>query len=247
MHDYDKIYVEWRAALENASLLQGRRKYRRTGAPLPYPGFSVIHDVDADLARKLGLHAAADGLAQRFERVGLAARFAFVSRESFHVTTFDLINKPEYEEKAPKGFRYEDVFAKVRDTAIEWLRKNYLDLRGRGRVVRVGMFPSDGVLKLDLEFDSGTAELFQIFRLEMHKRLCEQCGDAYTLFRASTWNRRLSAHITLAYLIEPLDKEDIEALIAQAQAVNDDFVPIDFSFSRGEAMAFSDMDHYTII
>lgn len=246
MRDYEKQYGEWRAPLENASLIQGRRKYLKTGWPLPYPGFSVIHDIDSGLARGLGLSAIADRLANQFEQASLTERFAFVRRESFHVTTFDLINKPEYEEKAQERFRYENVCEGVKATALEWLQKNYFDLSGRGHVVGVGMFPSNGILKLDLEFDSDTADLFQGFRLALHRHLCEQCGERYTLFRERDWNRPLAAHITVAYLIESLSRRDVDALIGQAKAANVDFRPIDFGLSRGELMAFSDMDHYTI-
>ena len=122
-----------------------------------------------------------------------------MSLESVHVTTFDLVNKPEYDGIVGGRFIYEDVCEKVRDVAIEWLKRRFENLRGKARICGVGVFEQARVLKLDLEFDPGTKDRFREFRLALHSHLCLACGTEYTLYRDPAWDRQLSPHITVAY------------------------------------------------
>jgi hypothetical protein len=239
--DYDRKYAAWAAAICTASLQQGQRKYFKTGEPRPYPGYSVIHNVEPceELAKQIT--STANTVRQKLGT--LAEKFAFVKVDSFHMTTFDLINEPEFSEKGLTG--YAELANRVRDYTVDWLREHHKDLRGTARINGTGLFAGNGILKLDVEFDSETAAAFTAFRSDLHAHLCATCKEyGYAAWREEGWAKGLSAHITLAYLVKPLVPVEADSLVAALRDFNDCFAGLELTFTRGDVMTFDDMDCY---
>ena len=256
-HRIDK-YQNWRrkfaklastkdgANLDNA--LPGRLKYDPASHDAKkFDGISVIHSIDARKAGELGLTETFGRVRKAFEEAELSARIAFVDTKTVHATTFDLINRPDYQKqlhvvRGASDDRYQTVRDAVQTAAIGWLEEKGLNLRATARITGVGMFAPD-VLKLDLAFDSGEMQEFQAYRLALHKHLCLEV-PAYEKFRSAKWTGRLAAHITIGYFVEPLTEAEIDRLLVTVKQLNKRFEEIEFELSEGEVASFEDMDHY---
>ena len=99
----------------------GRKKYLKTGAPLPFEGHTVMEVVSVE---QLDALAHVDELLVRpLGALGLLERFGFVAPEHYHITTMDLINQ-----KHRAGLAgYDAVAARVAAAAQGFVR----DLAGR--------------------------------------------------------------------------------------------------------------------
>ena len=228
-------------------LLPGRLKYdSRTLEPLPFEGISVIHNINKDVTEQLGLSQMARSLISKIARAKLESKIAFVSTESFHATTFDLINEKEHSEQLKAGgFDYKSVRQRVRDIAVGFLKNREPRLVETISVTGIGMF-APAVLKLDLAIDNGVLNRFQDFRLELHRTLVAQV-DGYSIVRRPDWDRKLSGHITFGYVVNPVTGPEIDLFIDILENFNAQFRSIEFDISLGEVTQFTDMNHYFVV
>jgi len=177
---------------------------------------------------------------------GLGTKIAFVDTQSFHATTFDLINEPEHGPKVTKaGHSYPAVRQEVENASIQFLRDAGLAISAKVMVTGIGMF-SPNVIKLNLRFHDVVSKVFQAFRLGIHRYLLEHV-TGYSAVRDADWNKKLSGHITFAYVIDRMTEQEIDTLINVLRDFNAQFKPITFQCTQGEVTAFVDMDHYAPI
>jgi hypothetical protein len=230
------------------ALLSGRTKYHPdTLQVLPFEGISVIHNITPETANALGLSGTIKNLKFNLRQAHLDSKIAFVDTKSFHATTFDLINEVEHGKTLQvNGYDYQQVRNQVQQATLQFLAEMNLKLTATVNIVGVGMFcPS--VLKLDLQFPEVVTKVFQAYRRALHEYLGERVGNAYALVRDSAWNRNLSGHITLGYVVKPLTVQEIDPFLRIIREFNERFIPIDFDLTQGEVTAFTDMDHYFVV
>ncbi len=227
--------------------LPGRLKYDPlTRQPLPYDGLSVIHNITPLMADKLGLSGTVNRIISDLCQTNLHTKIAFVSTDSFHMTTFDLINEKRHRDKLQNsGYDYRKVRELVEKAASRFLREIGLTLIATVKIVGVGMF-CPRVLKLDLQFHDTVAKVFQAYRLELHRYLTASVRG-YCLVRDPDWNEMLTGHITFGYVVNPMMKSEIDTFLDILKKSNEHFRSIEFEITQGEVTAFSDMDHYFVI
>lgn len=226
----------------------GRSRYDpETLKPLPFPGISVIHNIDDTTALELELSPMAKGFKQSLINAGIGNKFAFVSLNSFHATTFDLINEVEHSEKLIKQeFEYLSIRPNVEKAAINFLRDRKLKISAKTIIEGIGMFAKNGVVKLNLGLDDSVKNIFQTYRVELNKYLVEEVAG-YSVIRNDDWNQTLSGHITFGYIVNSLTDEEIEIYLERLKTFNDGFKPISFELTQGEVTQFTDMDNYTVV
>jgi len=251
-------YDKYRQTLREKSLLTskedldkawpGRSKYDpETFKPLSFPGISVIHNIDDSTAQKLKLSPMAKSFKQSLVDAGMGNKFAFVSLNSFHATTFDLLNEGEHSEKLIKqGFEYSNIRLNMEKAAINFLRDRKLKISAKATIEGIGMFATAGVVKLDLGLDDSVKNIFQTYRVELNKHLVKEVAG-YSFIRNDDWNQTLSGHITFGYIVNSLTDEEIEIYLERLKAFNDGFEPISFELTQGEVMQFADMDNYAAV
>jgi hypothetical protein len=223
--------------------LPGRRKYNpETLKALPFAGISVIHNIHPAEVISLGLRSIFDRLRALIHTTGLVSKLAFVSSESLHATTFDLINEDDHARKlSDAGFAYQEVRDEVEQASMAFLRDRNLHITSQVSIVRIGLF-SQGVVKLDLDLSKVAIE-FQAYRRELNAYLYENV-PGYCHVRSKDWNEELRGHITLAYIVNPLTDTETDLFIAILRDINATFQPVEFCLTPGEVTAFTDMDHY---
>jgi hypothetical protein len=226
--------------------LSGRQKYcARSLQPLPFEGISVIHNISHEDANKLGLAGMAEGVVSGINTAGLEGKVAFVSRDSFHATTFDLINQSEHQQKlVGAGFTYEQVRADVEKASLAFMRE-CMPLAETVTIAGLGMFCPQ-VLKLDLSISQDVLNRFQTFRRELHGYLCDKVRG-YPTVRERDWDRKLSGHITFGYFVNPLQEPEVDRLLDFLRDFNQRFTAIKFQLTQGEVTRFIDMDHYKVV
>jgi hypothetical protein len=62
--------------------------------------------------------------------------------------------------------------------------------------------------------------------------------------RPPEWDRLLSPHLTIGYVVQPFAEDEIETFLQAIREFNEAFEPIVFELTQGEVTAFLDMDHY---
>jgi hypothetical protein len=226
--------------------LSGRQKYcPRCLQPLPFEGLSVVHNISHEDAKKLGLTGMIESVILDMSIAGLEQKVAFVSTDSFHATTFDLINHGEHSQTlAGADFVYEQVRADVEKAALAFMSE-CAPLVETITIAGLGMFCPQ-VLKLDLSISQDVLNRFQIFRRKLHVYLCDKV-NGYSTVRERDWDSKLSGHLTFGYFVNPLQEREIEALLDCLIDFNQRFTPIEFQLTQGEVTRFSDMDHYEVV
>ena len=227
--------------------LHGRQKYcPRCLQALPFEGISVIHNISHPDANELGLARMAGSVISGMTSAGSEGKVAFVSTDSFHATTFDLINYVEDAQKfTGTPFDYKQVRADVEKAALSFMREECTPLTGIITIAGLGMF-CPKVLKLDLCISEEVLNKFQDFRRALHGYLCDQvCG--YSTVRKRDWDGELAGHITFGYFVNPLEEREIDALLDYLRDFKQGFTPIEFQLTQGEVTRFSDMDHYEVV
>jgi len=228
-----------RINLEQVNVAANRLKFDPVAlTPRPFEGISIIHNINSSLAGILGLPKIASDLQSQFARVGLNTQIAFVSRDSFHITTFNLINEPEDSGKL-HGQTYQHVRDCVEQAAKDFLR-NYT-LRAAATVSEVGMFPS-GVLKLEVALSVSDKLRFKEFRLELYEHLKRQIEMNYSPVRGKEWSGGHSHHITLGYIVNPMNAE--EASLFSDTMERFKFVRVDLELTQGEVTGFRNMNEF---
>jgi len=226
--------------------LPGRQKYcPRCLQPLPFEGLSVIHNISHEDAKKLGLTEMIKNVILDMSIAGLKQKVAFVSTDSFHATTFDLINYGEHAQTlADAGFVYAQVRADVEKATLAFMR-GCAPLVETITIAGLGMF-CPRVLKLDLSISQDVLDKFQNFRRKLHIYLCNKL-NGYSTVRKRDWDSKLSGHLTFGYFVIALQEREIEALLDCLGDFNQRFTPIEFQLTQGEVTRFSDMDHYEVV
>lgn len=222
-------------------LLSGRLKYEKTGTAHPFEGISVIHNISHQTAVSLGLLDKAQQLTTRLTQCGLDGKIAFVSQKSFHITTFDLINKSDHSSRP--GVNYQSALDCIKRVSIQFLQ-NY-NLSAVATITGVSMFPPN-VLKLDITLETTDKSKFKGFRLGLYDYLNNQDQAQYQLIRPS-WNGGHSHHITLGYVIDAMTDVEIDQFLRVLKEFNEKFTPVPFTLTQGEVTGFSDMDHYSSV
>lgn len=227
--------------------LPGRLKYDpRALQPLSFEGISVIHNIDSKTADDLRLSEMANQIISEVHKENLGTKVAFVNTESFHATTFDLINEKEHSEKLKRnGYDYLRIRNQVEEATIRFLKEIGLKLTATVRITGVGMF-CPRVLKLDLQFHKVVSKVFQAYRLGLRRYLTRKV-PGYSVIRGPNWNKRLAGHITFGYVVNPMTEPEINVFLRILKNFNRQFKSIEFELTQGEVTAFSDMDNYSVV
>ncbi len=233
---------------------------------LPFEGISVIHNISTDEAKEMKLSVMALEFKRRLKAARLERLFAFVDLDSFHATTFDLINEPEtkanFENSKlnPAGaehHKYIKVRQDIEKATFAFLRdgdgKGYVvpNLNAKVRIEGVGMF-APGVVKLTLKIvNEDDFKAFQEYRRKLQAYLEENVIGYKNFVRQEVGDP--AAHLTFGYTMKNLSEEEIVAYISVLEGINEDFSEggkfsgIEFNMTQGEVTAFSDMDHFKAV
>jgi hypothetical protein len=185
--------------------LGGRQKYSpQSHRALPFEGISVIHNISNAEASSLGLVETAARIVTATSDLGLAKSIAFVDTTSFHATTFDLINDGEHEPIL--GPDYRRVREEVETCALDYTQ-GCAPLSEPVAMTGLGLFAPQ-VLKFNITISQDTLDRFQVFRLGLHRTLCESVAG-YSQIRAADWDRPLRGHITIGYFVNPFTTRHI--------------------------------------
>lgn len=87
---------------------------------------------------------------------------------------------------------------------------------------------------------------FRTFRQKLHAYLGASVRG-YSVVREPAWDRKLSAHITFGYFVNPLQDSEIDVLLDFVTEFNQGVEALHFPLSQGEVTLFRDMDHYEVI
>jgi hypothetical protein len=246
--EYDNCRAAFRNLLDPADgelleRLPGRQKYCSACLrPLPFDGVSVTHAIGHRNAQESGLLAVYERVASRMTTAGLSRMIAWVSTRSFHVTTFDLVNRAEHSARLrDAGYEYGKVKAAVTGAAVAFVRGSMpLDETATGAGVEA-VCPQ--FLKVRLALNDDALARIQAFRRRLNEYLCEN-AVGYSIIRNRSWDPALSAHITLGYFVNPLQEGEVEALLSCLQDLNHNLPALRFRLTLGQVMRFADMDHY---
>lgn len=174
-------------------------KFDAAGAPLPFPGNTVICPVAADSA----LFAEGVRVQEACQEAGLAGQFAWLPPDSFHVTLFDLVcdrvRLPErWSRELPLDASIEeaDAFMRERLATIPWPAPPRMTVTGLGEL------GGDHTLRLILEPDGQEqAAALGTFR--------EAAADASGVRHPV--HDRYRFHMSLAYPLVILEADQIDA------------------------------------
>lgn len=226
--------------------LRGRSKYDpKTLKPLPYPGISVIHNIEAGVAEELRLPQSAKRFKEELQDADLGDNVAFVSLESFHATTFDLINEPRHEKiLAEAGKVYSNVRLAVIGATMEFLLESGIELRAKVVIEGIGMFAPQSVI-LKLKFSELAARVFQEYRRALNEHLIDRV-DGYSVIRGKDWDEKLAGHITFGYVVNSMSEPEIDTFLDKMSKFDEEFQKqeIEFDLTQGEVTIFTDMDRY---
>ena len=234
-----------KAELDKA--LPGRLKYDPgIRAPLPFEGISVIHNIDAATADKLKLSMMVNQIISEVHDANLHSKVAFVNTETFHATTFDLINEKKHSEKLKnEGYDYSTVRQGVEKATIRFLNDIGLKLIAKVKITGIGMF-CPKVLKLDIRFHEVVSKAFQAYRLGLNRYLVNNV-NGYFVIRGPDWKKKLAGHITFGYIVNSMTAPEIDRFLGILKNFNEKFESIEFELTEGEVTAFSDMNHYSAV
>jgi hypothetical protein len=228
--------------IRNDDRLPGRGKYDpQSFRPLPFVGLSLVQMLTDAASAELGLPETMEGVRRTLRDAGFESRFAFVTLSSLHVTIFDLINEPEHSGAlSDGGFDYAEVRIGVERATQDWLTATGLRLGTSGTITGLATFP--GVLKLDVDLAPAEQELFETFRLALHRHL--ESVPGYSRIRVADWRPTWTPHITVAYQVHPVEEHEIDRLTATIAQINAAFVARRFEVNQGEVTRFDDMDTF---
>jgi hypothetical protein len=234
--------------------LKGRQKYDPvTLEPLPFEGISLIHNIEKEKARQLRLSEMAQKFKNDLGKAGVKNKVAFVDLDSFHATTFDLVNEVEHSQLIEaKNYRYKsapDGSGGVRE-AVEIEARRFVNeigpkLSAKVTIESIGMFAPE-VVKLNLTFNKVVENVFQAYRVELNKHLIDNV-DGYLAVRKASWDQKLSAHITFGYVVNSMTEGEIDSFLGVMKAFNGEFQSIEFDLSQGEITQFVNMNSYSPI
>ncbi|KPA11737.1 hypothetical protein MHK_008088 [Candidatus Magnetomorum sp. HK-1] len=229
-------------------LSDGRKKYHyhhQILEALPFEGISVIHNIERSKAEELGLHQIADKFKCEVEN-SMLKKVAFVNLDSFHATTFDLINEEDHSKLLIQaGYNYPDVRIKVKKSAMTFMDKICPKISAKVTIEGIGMF-APKVVKLNLRFHNVVKDVFQAYRIGLNSYLIDNVKE-YSVIRDNNWDKTLAGHITLGYVVNSMTENQVDIFLDIMRKCNEVFQPISFNLTQGEVTEFTDMDHYSVI
>jgi len=192
--------------LEGYTLKGGENKFDDKGNPLPYPGCTIICNIP------LNTHLSDQIISfqKNIEKFNPKKTYFYLPSSSFHMTLFDCCNLNTKNTKYwPTDI---DPDMDYKDIAIELNRRiqNYI-------------FPEELNLKLKMFF-GGYSIVLEPFS-EKDEKILRNCRDELSsLLKIKFENhQRYTFHITLAYILRELNKNEIKSLIEFNKKLSFDF------------------------
>jgi len=192
--------------LEGYTLKGGENKFDDKGNPLPYPGCTIICNIP------LNTHLSDQIISfqKNIEKFNPEKTYFYLPSSSFHMTLFDCCNLNT------KNTQYwptdVDPDMDYKDIAIELNKRiqNYI-------------FPEELNLKLKMFF-GGYSIVLEPFS-EKDEKILRNCRDELSsLLKIKFENhQRYTFHITLAYILRELNKNEIKSLIEFNKQLSFDF------------------------
>ena len=212
--------------LEGYTLKGGENKFDDKGNPLPYPGCTIICNIplNTHLSDQIIIFQ------KNIEKFNPKKTYFYLPLSSFHMTLFDCCNL------STKNTKYWptdiDPDMDYKDIAIELNKRiqNYI-------------FPEELNLKLKMFF-GGYSIVLEPFS-EKDEKILRNCRDELSsLLKIKFENhQRYTFHITLAYILRELDKNEIKSLIEFNKQLSLDFSKKfpKITLTKPEICTFEDM------
>ena len=212
--------------LEGYTLKGGENKFDDKGNPLPYPGCTIICNIP------LNTHLSDQIISfqKNIEKFNPEKTYFYLPSSSFHMTLFDCCNLNTKNTKYwPTDI---DPDMDYKDIAIELNKRiqNYI-------------FPEELNLKLKMFF-GGYSIVLEPFS-EKDEKILRNCRDELSsLLKIKFENhQRYTFHITLAYILRELNKNEIKSLIEFNKQLSFDFSKKfpKITLTKPEMCTFEDM------
>ena len=212
--------------LEGYTLKGGENKFDEKGNPLPYPGCTIICNIPLNTY----LSDQIISYQKKIEKFNPENTYFYLPSSSFHMTLFDCCNL------STKNTKYWptdiDPDMDYKDIAIELNKRiqNYI-------------FPEELNLKLKMFF-GGYSIVLEPFS-EKDEKILRNCRDELSsLLKIKFENhQRYTFHITLAYILRELNKNEIKSLIEFNKQLSFDFSKKfpKITLTKPEMCTFEDM------
>jgi len=212
--------------LEGYTLKGGENKFDDKGNPLPYPGCTIICNIP------LNTHLSDQIISfqKNLEKFNPEKTYFYLPSSSFHMTLFDCCNLNTKNTKYwPTDI---DPDMDYKNIAIELNKRiqNYI-------------FPEELNLKLKIFF-GGYSIVLEPFS-EKDEKILRNCRDELSsLLKIKFENhQRYTFHITLAYILRELNKNEIKSLIEFNKQLSFDFSKKfpKITLTKPEICTFEDM------
>jgi len=212
--------------LEGYTLKGGENKFDDKGNPLPYPGCTIICNIPLNTY----LSDQIISFQKNIEKFNPEKTYFYLPSSSFHMTLFDCCNLNTKNTKYwPTDI---DPDMDYKDIAIELNKRiqNYI-------------FPEELNLKLKMFF-GGYSIVLEPFS-EKDEKILRNCRDELSsLLKIKFENhQRYTFHITLAYILRELNKNEIKSLIEFNKQLSFDFSKKfpKITLTKPEMCTFEDM------
>ena len=212
--------------LEGYTLKGGENKFDDKGNPLPYPGCTIICNIPLNTH----LSDQITSFQKKIEKFNPKKTYFYLPSSSFHMTLFDCCNLNTKNTKYwPTDI---DPDMDYKDIAIELNKRiqNYI-------------FPEELNLKLKMFF-GGYSIVLEPFS-EKDEKILRNCRDELSsLLKIKFENhQRYTFHITLAYILRELNKNEIKSLIEFNKQLSFDFSKKfpKITLTKPEICTFEDM------
>ena len=212
--------------LEGYTLKGGEKKFDDKGNPLPYPGCTIICNIP------LNTHLSDQLISfqKNLEKFNPEKTYFYLPSSSFHMTLFDCCNLNTKNTKYwPTDI---DPDMDYKDISVELNKRiqNYI-------------FPEELNLKLKMFF-GGYSIVLEPFS-EKDEKILRNCRDELSsLLKIKFENhQRYTFHITLAYILRELNKNEIKSLIEFNKQLSLDFSKKfpKITLTKPEICTFEDM------
>ena len=212
--------------LEGYTLKGGENKFDDKGNPLPYPGCTIICNIPLNTH----LSDQISSFQKNIEKFNPEKTYFYLPSSSFHMTLFDCCNLNTKNTKFwPTDI---DPDMDYKDIAIE-LNKRIQNYN----------FPEELNLKLKMFF-GGYSIVLEPFS-EKDEKILRNCRDELSsLLKIKFENhQRYTFHITLAYILRELNKNEIKSLIEFNKQLSFDFSKKfpKITLTKPEMCTFEDM------
>ena len=182
--------------LEGYTLKGGENKFDDKGNPLPYPGCTIICNIH------LNTHLSDQIISfqKNLEKFNPEKTYFYLPSSSFHMTLFDCCNLNTKNTKyLPTDINHDMDYKDI-----------YIELNKR---IQNYIFPEELNLKLKMFF-GGYSIVLEPFS-EKDEKILRNCRDELSsLLKIKFENhQRYTFHITLAYILRELNKNEIKSLI----------------------------------